>query len=475
MSKNLNIDLKNIDLKKLAGALKNINLGSLKKYSSLLPSTCLLGASVIILAAAFMVGKTVSKKMDESAAVASQLLSIASTVPSERQAKVEEDYLQKYVQDVNAVEQMAINTSRRELICYSPVIFPEPTDTSGQVYNVFGKKYRSAIESLLGKINAKDAPSEAEIRSATGVGSASAGAGGMGGMPGIPGFGGMGMSPAAGSQNAMVDAVCLRRSEEIPVYANPGIFNWYNFWENFTYKSKDESLRNCWSSQVAFWIYEDIIATAETLNTGSAKVATSPVKRLLGVSFDGPVVVEVSEGTMAGMSRAGQEAIIDTPIYVKNLDSTAGGSSAVSGTSVIAGPSPFVTDSLTGRTSDDQIDVIHFAVSAIVDAASVSQFMKELCSVKTHTFQDEGKTVNAVHNQISILNFATEPVSLEDVIHANYRYGKAAVVQVNLVCEYIFNRKGYDVLKPKVIKKDLGEQVDDQQAGGTGMGFPGSM
>ncbi len=474
MAKNINIDLKNVDLKKMVGALKNIDLASFKKYASLFPSIGLLLAAVVILIVTLLVGRSVSKKMESSVSTSSRLSSIAATVPSEAQAKVEDEYFQKYQQDVNAVEAMAINASRRELICYTPVIFPKPTDSSGQVYNVFGRQYRSAIEKLMERIRAKDAPSEAEIRNTTGVGTTGGGAAVMG-MPGMmPGMPGGGYAPAAGAQNAMVDAVCMKRSDEIPVYANPSIFSWYAFWDTFVYQSQDNALQSCWSSQVAYWIYEDVISTAEVLNTGSTKVASSPVKRLLGVRFDGPVVVTTTAGMMGGIpmggapTAAGQAA--DSPRYV--MAAAGANPGMTTGTTTIFGPSPFMAESLTGRACNEQIDVIHFAVSAVIDASSVSAFMRELCSVKSHTYQNEGKAETAVHNQITVLSFATEPVNRDEAVHAYYRYGKAAVIQLNLVCEYLFNRKGYDGFKPEVVVKALDPQAAAAAAAGTGM--PGS-
>lgn len=456
MAKNVNIDLK-----QLGESLKKINLGAFKKYASLFPSIGLLLAAIVIYAAASLVGRTISKKMDGSVSTASQLRSVATSVPSEKQARIEEDYVQKNQQDVNAVEMMAINTSRRELVCYSPVIFPKPTDSSGQVYDIFGKQYRTAIEALLERIKAKDAPSNAEIRSATGV---AAGTPGMGGDMMM----GLGTQNQSSSQQAMVDAVCLKRAEEIPVYANPSILSWYGFWEKSDLASQDESLGKCWSSQVAFWIYEDIIATTEAMNAGSTRIAASPVKRLLGVRFDGPVVAAVRQDNMMGTTATQTP---DIPVYVKNSESTA----AATATATVSAASPFTSSPLTGRFSNEQLDVVHFAVSVIVDSSLVSSFMKELCSAKTHTWQEAGKTEAGIHNQITILQFSVEPVIRDNPVHSYYRYGKAAVVQLNLVCEYLFYRKGYDAFKPDVVKKDMGEQAGatDPQAGGPGAGFPG--
>lgn len=440
---NLNIDFKNLDLKQLFGSLKNINFASVKKYSSLFPSVGLLLAAVVVLLVTMLVGGSVSKKMDESVKVANQIRSVSSTVPSEAQAKEDSLYLEKFVQDADQVEMVMAKASQRELICYDPVIFPEPTEKSTQVYNVFGRNYRKAIESLLTRINAKDAPSDAEIRSQTGVGAG----GGM--MP---------MSPTAGvggSSTAMVDAVCLKRADEIPVYANPSIFNWYGYWEKFIYKSVDESLQNCWSSQIAYWVYEDVVQSIETVNSGSSKVSSSPVKRLLGVQFNGPVQVFNSQtmgygggmepmmGMMSGYG--GGQSSLDAPFYVRNV-------------------SPYMPIPWTGRMCDDQIEVIHFAVSVIVDPSATTLFMKELCSAKPHTYREgfleKGKQETASHNQITIMEFEIEPVIKTEAIHTYYRYGNSAVVRLNLVCEYVFSRKGYDTIKPAPVKKNLGQLTE---------------
>jgi hypothetical protein len=447
---NLNIDFKNIDIKQFVGSLKNVNLTSLKKYSSLFPSIGLLLVAGMIFIITLLMGGSVGKKMQQSVQASNEIRSKKSQTPSEAEVAEKERYYQKYIEDASRVEALAIKTSLRELICYNPVIFPEPVDKSTQIYDKFGSQYRDAIEKLMKRIGAKDAPSEAEIRSRTGQ---TGPAGGEGGF----------YSPRAGAsgpQNAMVDAFCLQRADEIPVYANPESFNWYGFWEKYAYKSKDQALMDCWSSQVAYWIYEDVIRTIEVFNAGSDKVSKSPVKRLLGVSFNGPVAIMSTtmsggfEGRMGmpGMRNQGQSVQIqDVPAYVK-------------------GYSVFLPVPWTGRMSNEEIDVVHFALSVVVDAKSVSAFMKELCSAKPHTyrekFEQNGKEESASHNQITILQYQHETVIRDNPVHAYYRYGKDATVQMDMVCEYIFNRKAYDVIKPAPIKAPSESQAAGQNPAG---------
>jgi hypothetical protein len=39
--------------------------------------------------------------------------------------------------------------------------------------------------------------------------------------------------------------------------------------------------------------------------------------------------------------------------------------------------------------------------------------------------------------------------------HRYYRYGDDNVVELDLVCEYIFNTKGYEPIKPESVKTTL--------------------
>ncbi len=433
---NLNLDLKKLDLKQLGGLLKNIDLASLKKYSGLFPSIGLLLASIVILIVTLLIGGSVGKKMGQSVQASRDISSKISQTPSEAEAVEAEKYYQKYVEDADKVDAMAVQASLRDLICYNPVIFPKPVDKSTQVYSRYGSQYRLAIEKLIERIGAKDSPGNAEIQSQIGRTTAP---------------GGDYMQPAAtgGPQNARIDAICLQRADEIPVYANPDIFPWYGFWEKYTYKSQDQAMQDCWYSQVAYWIYEDVIATVKDLNADSAKVPESPVKRLLGVRFNGPVQVIPSSmsGGVEGMGVRG----------LRGVESTAmGGLQQQDNPIYVKGPSVFMPVPWTGRMSNTEIDVIHFAVSAVVDSKSVTAFMKQLCLEKPHVyrekFEEGGKEGTAVHNQITILQFHIEPVVRDRAVHAYYRYGKDAVVQVNLICEYIFNRQAYDVIKPDIIK-----------------------
>jgi hypothetical protein len=230
-------------------------------------------------------------------------------------------------------------------------------------------------------------------------------------------------------------------------------------------------MSDCWNAQVALWIYEDVAETIRMINSGSSQIATSPVKRLLGVRFDGPVPAGGMQqggtrpmmGMMGGASRqmAGQtDSVRDVPNYVTPEKQ-----------------SVLVPVSWTGRKGGSDYDVVHFAVSVVVDNRHVLDFMRELCSEKEHTFREDfkadGRVVNARRNQITILQNAVHVVDQESPAHELYRYGNGAAMRLDLVCEYLFIREGYDSIKPVAIKEQLG-QTDVPFGDDSGMSFPGA-
>ena len=92
--------------------------------------------------------------------------------------------------------------------------------------------------------------------------------------------------------------------------------------------------------------------------------------------------------------------------------------------------------------------------------------MKELCCEKPHSFYPDfiqtGQPVQSRHNQITILQSDLKVIDKTEPAHEFYRYGKGSVVRLDLVCEYQFNRRGYDAIKPKAIKKRLGQPEDTE-------------
>ena len=117
-----------------------------------------------------------------------------------------------------------------------------------------------------------------------------------------------------------------------------------------------------------------------------------------------------------------------------------------------------LTEPHTGRFCSDDIDVVHFNVVVVVSTKAVLPFMQQLCSAKQHKFRGfSGEEQEQVfkHNQITVLESKIRLIDLENTTHNFYRYGEDAVVELDLICEYIFNKNGYDEIKPESVKELL--------------------
>ena len=413
-------------------------VSTLKKYASLVPSIGITLAALLLFLPTMLVGNKVKEEMKKSAQNASAIQSLSRDVPSKDEPEQIQTYMDKFQDELDEIQALASQGSQRELIRYN--IFPEPKDTSSQVYTQYGKEYRQKVEDLIQGMNASDAPSDAEIRAKTGSS--------RGRTTAVnPLMGGYAPSRRTKDieNDPMVDALCLKRAQEVSVYANPSDFIWYDFWQKYDFSGQDQGLQDCWDSQVAYWIYEDVVNTVKKVNGQTDNVLSAPVKRLLGVSFNGPVMVGVGSGTRSSSEK--DDADRDAPNYVT--------------TSL---PSKFLASSPTGREGNEDIDVVHFAVSVLVENQHVLAFMKELCSEKPHTFREdfkaEGAEKESRHNQITVLQSELRIIEKKSEEHGLYRYGDKPVVWIDLVCEYLFNRVGYDSIKPDPIKERLEQQTE---------------
>jgi hypothetical protein len=97
-----------------------------------------------------------------------------------------------------------------------------------------------------------------------------------------------------------------------------------------------------------------------------------------------------------------------------------------------------------------------------VNAKNIPDFMQELCSGKEHKFKgfnnlSQEKTYS--HNQITILKTKIESINPDDRDNKLYRYGPDAVVKVDMICEYVFNKNGYDEVKPESVKTKLAAAI----------------
>jgi hypothetical protein len=401
-----------IDLSKLKGMLKGF--GVLRSYAVLLWPVAIVLASVLVLAAALMMGSSFRQKVEkESMPMAKQVKLLLGSVPPTNQVEVERKYEEAYQQDANLVELLSVQSTQRELLSYD--IFPGPKeDSSTLLFTRFGGAFCQQVDRLIADANGKDCPSEEELKAS--LQRITGGARTLGRVGG------------GTDESRITEEICQASAKAASVYANSTDVSGYNFWGQYKYSNMDEAVKDCWLWQIGYWIIEDVFSTVESMNAGSKSVFSSPVKRVMRVGY---VTSDKLFGTGIKVSQ-------DRPKYVIK-------------------PADQLTEACTGRISDEKIDVVHFSIAVVLGTQDVMLFMKELCSVKEHRFagykgQDTARVFK--HNQISILESQIKPIDLNAKEHQRYRYGQDSVVEVDLVCEYIFNKDGYKAVKPELFKKD---------------------
>ena len=372
---------------------------------------------------------------------ARQLKSMTQDVVPREQWKRMAERQEVYANDVNQVELLSKQSSQRELLSYK--IFPKPKDTSTLVFKEFGELYRKAVDELIVNVNAYDCPSETELmrvlesssekfRSSRTYSSTEPSS--------LTTLSRTSLTRLGEVENKIVDEICRERAKSISFYVNPVDLSGYEYWEGYKYDvGIEKAVEDCWYYQLAYWVIEDVFDTIGAYNVGSNSVLTSPVKRLLGVNFNpGKGRSRRPRGSYIVM-RDAVTSNVDRPAYVLS-------------------PQEALIEPCTGRSCNDDIDVIHFNVIVLVSADAVLPFMQQLCSAKEHKFAgysgDEQKRTFK-HNQIAILENKIRSIDRGDQDHLYYRYGEDAVVELDLICEYIYNKKGYDEIEPESVKNSL--------------------
>jgi len=423
----------------------SFNLGSIKKYASLAVPIAIVVLALIFLGVTVLQGRSLVARMErESLAVGRQIDQLVAKAVPEQQWAEEKKYQDAHEQDATQIARLGIHSSLRHLISYR--IFPEPKDTSRQVFTNFGQAVRQYIENLIEQVHGRGVPTQDELQSLLGI------------KTSLSAGGNWNRENRDQNTQAVIDAFCRKRAEEIAVYLTPDAFAWYGFWDNYQFPGKDKAIEHCWYTQLACWIYEDVIQSIQQLNGSSTSVLDSPVKRLIAVSFQRQADYTAAiGGTFYGTSRladSGRMGIEDRPEYVReNMPS-------------VLGVEPW-----TGRTCNEDYDVVHFSVGVIVAANAVGDFMKALCGQKIspyrENFDENAPLQQGIHNSITILDSEIGPVERQEKEHELYRYGQQAVVRLTLTCEVLFSRAGYDSIMPENIREFLNPD-DTNTTGGSG-------
>ncbi len=407
-----------MDISKFKNVIQKLSV--LKDYSLLLvPAVIGLVAVLLFIPTQLMSGNLKEQIAKESISIGKKVKSMSKAAVPRKQWEKERDYQRDYENDANKIALLAKQSTQRQLLSYK--IFPEPKDTSTLIFEEFGQQFRSAIDGLIARVNARDCPTEAELqRSLRSSNSSRTRRGGKRSSRSS-------LGRLSEVDATITDVLCIEKAKSASVYANPADLSGYEFWEEYEYTGRNEAVTDCWYWQLAYWIIEDVIDTVDAVNAGSKGVFTSPVKRLLSVNF-------TSKSGKRFRRKAAGEA---KPSYVFSIEDG-------------------LAESFTGRFTNDDIDVVQFNVTVVVSTKAVLPFMRQLCSAKRHKFRGfSGEEQEQIfkHNQITILESNIVPVDREDRIHSLYRYGEDAVVELDLVCEYIFNRNGYDEVKPEELLK----------------------
>jgi hypothetical protein len=409
----------------------------LRNYSSLLVPIVIALTGVAFFIPTQLMGGKLKEQIKRSSLSKGMDLGMysGSDAISARQWGIEGAYQRAHGEDANLIELAARQSGQRPLLSYG--VFPEPRDASVMLIPDFGRQLRASVERIVADVNGGDCPTTAQlddIKNAYKTRSRSY------------------RKSGREVEAALRDGLCQDRAKSCSVYANPEIFDVYHFWDEYKYSdatTKDEPIEHCWYSQLAFWIIEDVVHTIGVMNAESRNVLDSPVKRLMELTFPGVRTKSRSKrpgarvGRVARGRKGSRSGMSDKPGYVLSLDRLRPGS-------------------CTRRVSEDYIDVVRFQTSVVLDSGAILPFMKELCSAKEHKFRGwdgRGPEKTFEHNQVTILEYRITPVNREkDNTHKFYRYGKGAVVKLDLTCEYIFSVDACKEVKPPAIAKAI-EQI----------------
>lgn len=410
------------------------------------------------------------------------------------------------------VEKWVAQTTRRAVLFRA--VFPQLTNIGDNEirFREFARRYCTFVESLLVRLDAGSCPSLMEETQT------------------IDKFfeehvqdsGAMEVDERE-QENRIRNELYRKRAGECVVYADTGVFCAYDHWRSKP--SLDPPMyEDAWYTQLAAWIQEDVVDAIATINGSSQSVLTSPVKRLLEVSFAGgapegnPTETYSHSRNDRGncVSRRDGSSVERLPVYVTSSEqkqsrnfmssrtSEAGSSSSFAGTMV---------DPFTGNVSNDVIDVVHFEVGLIIDSTRIQDFIrvlesqKQSKSVRMHdkevldlarvqkilaalqnssdgmilldgrqipTNQIEVKDIH--RNQITVLQMDIEPVDLSEEQNSGYYYGSGSFKVLRLTCEYFFFESGYKDLMPTPVREILNpSESGSTTSSGSGRGMPTGM
>ncbi len=427
----------NLDLKELKAKLAPV-----MNRAILTPVVVTLAGLILLVPTQLMSSRLKSAVQSESVSMGNRLRNLDAA--PEEQWKTEQAYQDAFASDANRAQLLSVQSTQRELLNYR--LFPDPCSTSQMIFANYAQAYRAGIEAFVSQAGGVWRPSDMELQHEMEKASSSLPGGRRTSAlfrtrSGTIDVSRMRLSEA---ERTIVDLLCMEKAQTGRLYASAADLSGYDFWGAFTYEGAESAVRNCWYYQLAYWVIDDVFQTAAAMNEGSASVLDSTLKRVMGVGFKLDSQLGRGRGgpysRPTGASARGGALKQDIPSYAKSRRDGA------------------LTDACTGRYCDVDWDVVHFNVTVVVRADATFSFMNELCKGKTHTYRGwDGRSPAQTmkHNQITILEASTYSVDRDSGDHALYRYGENAVVQLDLICEYLFYKPAYDMIMPQIIKNDL--------------------
>ncbi len=446
---------KKIDAAQIKQVLSKLEF--LRSYTAyLLPLIIFLIALVILFGVRPLMSSNLKKSIrNQSVKNAKAIQRLQSQEISRDQWKEEKKYQDALAADVNHISKMSMQTTQRELLQYG--LFPESKDKSISVYWGFGQAYRQSIENLMTQHKARQCPSRQEIEIAVTRTSSMTETIGMELSSSKRARKTSRRASDQGDEveQAIIDEICLEAARSASFYADPLDIAGYLYWAKpehsqqssskvFEYVDEQDALKNCWFWQIGYWMIEDVFSSISAMNKSCKNVLDCPVKHLVFIDFS-PEITK---------NQKGAQGEAESPFYLMDPN--------------ISAVTESVTSAHTKRLSNEDWDVTRFRFAVVINAKSVQKFMNQVCSPKKHKFKgwqgaDPEQTFQ--HNQITIveaftvaLSGSSKADSKEDIEF--YRYGDDAVVELELVCEYIFSRRAYEDIKPVPVK-DLESSQDD--------------
>jgi hypothetical protein len=426
-------------------------LSFLKNNLGLLVPIIIAVVAVLLFIPARLLSSNLRQTVEQtSLKTAQQITSLTKQLRDANPPEAMEKYIAAYAEDVNEIDAMVAHTVYRELLAYD--LFQDTNQTSVALFDDFGQRYRTGIETQVAGLQAGECPSDAEIVAAlqsapqlevdgrsrlgrTGTRSYAAGRGSTQ-------WSAQTMSEV---ERGIFEEICTSKARAAKVYASAANVAGYTAWTQWKFEDRDQAYKDCWAWQMGYWIVEDVLTTIRTMNEDYPNVLAAPVKRLMNVSFKLEQTGMVSSGSRRGYSRKQEER----PTYIKDMKGV-------------------LTTPCTGRftSAEEGIDIIHFEVRVVVDESQVLPFIRQLCSAKPHKFYGfDGRQSEQTyeHNQITVLETTVMPIDPIHIAHQSYRYGPNPAAELHLICEYALSRApAFEEIKPQQVKDELAGAEDEQ-------------